>query len=183
MRALEKIARIRLSPYAPPICPLWGAKAMKILLLAVLNCVVVMAADNTESVPRETDVVALVACASHGSIAGDLTRLSGRNGTYTYSATFSRLPDGRPVTAVMLFSNARALLLEGTISRTKVGIVNVAAFRRTGSEWTLEETHAGAEVAAHVGRIGYRLAEKKHKVMKVPTSSGDRRACVGIGIR
>jgi hypothetical protein len=157
------------------------AKAMRISALALLTCMVMMAADKKDSTPRGADALALVACASRGSIADDLTPLADRDGRYTYSAAFSRLPDGRSVTAVMLFGNSRALLLEGTISRTKVGIVNGADFQRAGSRWGLEESHEGAQVAAHVVAIGSKLAEKKHGVLQMPGS--DQRSCVGIGIR
>jgi len=156
---------------------------MRASALALLTCAIMMAADNRESVPSAADAVAIVACAAHGSIVGDLTPLADRDGRYRYSAAFSRLPDGRSVTAVMLFGNSRALLLEGTISRTKVGIVNVAEFQRTGSRWRLEETHAGPQVAAHARAVGAELAEKKHEVLKTPSRSTDQRTCTGIGIR
>lgn len=156
---------------------------MRLVALGLLTFMVMTAADASEAAPPAADVVALVSCAVQGSLSDTVTPLSGRDGRYKYATSLARLPDGRRVTAVMLFGDSRALLLEGVISRTRVGVVNAASFQREGSKWSLEETHAGSQTARHVRAVAAELARQSPKLMVPSAKSIDGRTCVGIGIR
>jgi hypothetical protein len=156
--------------------------AVKLMAVALLASVVMTAAEDAKPTPPKTDVVALVACAASGSVAGDITPLSDREGRYKYAASFSRLPDGRSVTVVMLFGKSSALVLEGVISSARIGVVNVASFQRQGTDWALRETHGGAQNSRHVRAIGSGLARQEPKILEIHTKRTDPRSCVGIGI-
>lgn len=155
---------------------------MRLLALGLLTPMVMTAAGNSETTPPAANVVALVSCAMKGSLMDSVNPLSSTNGRYRYSAGPSRLPDGRRVTAVMLFGDSRALLLEGVISRTRVGVVNAASFQRDGSAWRLEETHAGPETARHVRALAAELAKKAPSLLVPSAKSIKGRTCVGVGI-
>jgi hypothetical protein len=155
---------------------------VKLLAVALLVSMVMTAADDRRLAPSRTDVIALVSCAASGSIAGDITPLADRGGRYKYTASFSHLPDGRSVTAVMLFGKSSALILEGVISRARVGVVNVARFQRQGTDWALKETHGGAEISRHVRALSSGLAKHEPTVLEIPANRTAPRACVGIGI-
>lgn len=155
---------------------------MNLLLLGLLTFMVIPAGAG-EAEPPKADVIALVSCAVQGTVSDTVTPLSVGGGRYKYAASLSRLPDGRRVTDVMLFGDSRALLLEGVISRTKVGLVNVASFQREGTKWSLEETHAGPQTALHVRAVASELAKQAPKLMEPPARGMGGRMCVGIGMR
>ena len=154
---------------------------MKLLLLGAWT-LMVLTVSASEAEPPVADVIALVSCTLQGAVAEAVTPLSVRDGRYKYAASRSRLADGRSVAAVMLFGESRALLLEGVISRTTVGLVNVASFQPRGSEWSLEETHAGQQTAREVRVLAAKLAKVAPKLMMPSANGMDGRTCVGIGI-